>query len=64
MMKSLKLSTAIGYSLAAIAASALLSTANASLDAKFWPASDKAAQFVKDTVVIGMLASPYGIGWT
>lgn len=31
---------------------------------KNWPASDKAKQFVKDTVVIGMLASPYGAGWT
>ncbi|MGV6825634.1 MAG: dipeptidase, partial [bacterium] len=36
----------------------------ASLAAKHWPASDKAKQFVKDTVVIGMLASPYGTGWT
>ena len=39
-------------------------SAQASLDAKFWPASDKARQFVKDTVVIGMLASPYGVGWS
>ncbi len=38
--------------------------ANASLDAKVWPASDKAKQFVKDTVVVGMLASPYGTGWS
>jgi membrane dipeptidase len=39
-------------------------TANASLVAKHWPASDEARQFVKDTIVIGMLASPYGTGWT
>ena len=36
----------------------------ASLVAKKWPASDKARQFVKDTIVIGFLASPYGAGWT
>ena len=40
------------------------SAAFASLAAKHWPASDEARQFVKDTVVIGMLASPYGTGWT
>ena len=39
-------------------------SANASLESKRWPASDKAKQFVKDTVVIGFLASPYGAGWT
>lgn len=43
---------------------AVSSTANASLTAKQWPSSDKAKQFVKDTIVIGMLASPYGTGWT
>jgi len=37
---------------------------NASLESKIWPASEKAEQFVKDTVVIGFLASPYGAGWT
>jgi membrane dipeptidase len=42
----------------------LAGSAQASLDAKTWPASDKARQFVKDTVVIGMLASPYGTGWS
>ncbi|MGB6289313.1 MAG: membrane dipeptidase [Desulfobulbales bacterium] len=36
----------------------------ASLESKKWPASDKAKQFVKDTIVIGMMASPYGTGWT
>ncbi|UCH50191.1 MAG: membrane dipeptidase [Betaproteobacteria bacterium] len=36
----------------------------AAANAKVWPASDKAKQFVKDTIVIGMLASPYGTGWT
>ena len=44
----------------AISSSAVL----ASLAAKHWPASDEAEQFVKDTVVIGMLASPHGTGWT
>ena len=48
--------------------SAMLAVAStsaiASLAAKHWPASDKAKQFVKDTIVIGMLASPYGTGWT
>ena len=37
---------------------------HASLAAKHWPASSEAKQFVKDTIVIGMLASPYGTGWT
>jgi len=39
-------------------------TCYASLESKKWPASKKARQFVKDTVVIGFLASPYGAGWT
>jgi len=39
-------------------------SANASLDSKTWSASEKAKQFVKETVVIGFLASPYGTGWT
>jgi len=39
-------------------------SAFASLASKTWPASDKAKQFVKDTIVIGMMASPYGTGWT
>lgn len=43
---------------------ALSTSALASLAAKNWPASDQATQFVKDTIVIGMLASPYGTGWT
>jgi membrane dipeptidase len=36
----------------------------ASDNSKTWPASDEARQFVKDTIVLGMLASPYGTGWT
>ena len=47
-----------------IAMSMLSSVSQASLESKIWPASDKAGQFVKDTVVIGFLASPYGAGWT
>jgi len=44
---------------------ALMTTSvHASLDAKKWPASDKAKQFVKDSIVIGMMASPYGTGWS
>ncbi len=50
--------------LSAAALLLLVGHTHASLDAKSWPASDKAEQFVKDTVVIGMLASPYGTGWT
>jgi len=38
--------------------------AHASLEGKTWPASEKAKQFVKESVVIGFLASPYGAGWT
>ena len=36
----------------------------ASVESKTWDASDEARQFVRDTIVIGMLASPYGTGWT
>jgi len=43
---------------------AMSGTSYANLNAKHWPASDKAKKFVKDTIVIGMLASPYGTGWT
>lgn len=47
-----------------IAATLFASGSQASVESKTWPASDKAKQFVKDTIVIGMLASPYGTGWT
>ncbi|MBE9563861.1 MAG: membrane dipeptidase, partial [Proteobacteria bacterium] len=50
--------------LALTIAMSVASTGHASLAAKHWPASDKAKQFVKDTIVIGMLASPYGTGWS
>lgn len=43
---------------------ALAGSAQADVNSKTWPASEEAAQFVKDTIVIGMLASPYGTGWT
>ncbi len=33
-------------------------------ESKTWPASDKAKQFVDDTIVIGFFASPWGTGWT
>jgi len=48
----------------ALAVFLLTNISHASLESKTWPASDKAKQFVKDTVVIGFFASPYGIGWT
>ncbi|WP_217355768.1 hypothetical protein [Ruegeria arenilitoris] len=37
---------------------------HASEESKTWDASDQARQFVQDTIVLGMLASPYGTGWT
>lgn len=37
---------------------------SASEESKTCEASDEAKQFVKDTIVLGMLASPYGTGWT
>ena len=36
----------------------------ASEESKTWDASPKAKQFVKDTIVIDMFASPHGTGWT
>ncbi|MCP4258167.1 MAG: dipeptidase [Planctomycetes bacterium] len=42
----------------------LTGVCQASIESKTWPASDKAKQFVKDTVVIGFFACPYGTGWT
>lgn len=36
----------------------------ASLASKTWPGSDEAKQLVKETILIGMMASPYAIGWT
>jgi len=39
-------------------------SALASHESKTWDASDKAKQFVKETVVVGFLPSPYGTGWT
>ena len=54
----------INFFLVAVLVIALSNSAFASLASKKWPASDKAKQFVKDTIVIGMMASPYGTGWT
>lgn len=36
----------------------------ASEESKTWDASEEARKFVAETIVIGMLASPYGTGWT
>ena len=60
----MKLSMRIIPLVAVVTILALSTAAFASLTAKTWPATDDAKQFVKDTIVIGMLASPYGTGWT
>ena len=44
--------------------SLLVTILHAGEESKTWPASDKAKQFVKETVVIGFFASPWGTGWT
>ncbi len=49
---------------ASILALTYLGPLHASEESKTWDASDDAKQFVQDTIVIGMLASPYGTGWT
>ncbi|MDW3224674.1 MAG: membrane dipeptidase [Paracoccaceae bacterium] len=49
---------------ALVFAGALAGSAFASEESKTWDASPEAKQFVMDTIVIGMLASPYGTGWT
>jgi membrane dipeptidase len=49
---------------AMVACIAMSGAALASVESKTWPASEKAKKFVKDTIVLGMLASPYGTGWT
>jgi len=36
----------------------------ASEESKTWEASDKAKEFVEESIVIGFFASPYGAGWT
>ncbi|WP_299419486.1 membrane dipeptidase [uncultured Shimia sp.] len=51
-------------SFAALTAACLALPAFGSEESKTWEASSEAAQFVKDTIVLGMLASPYGTGWT
>lgn len=49
---------------AGVLALSLAAPLHASEESKTWEASDEARQFVQDTIVIGMLASPYGTGWT
>ncbi|MCH2066390.1 MAG: dipeptidase [Shimia sp.] len=51
-------------SFAALTAACLALPAFGSEESKTWEASPEATQFVKDTIVLGMLASPYGTGWT
>ncbi len=48
----------------AVALLLLAGSSLASVESKTWDASPEAQQFVQDTIVIGMLASPYGTGWT
>ncbi len=43
---------------------AVAAPAFASIEAKTWPASEKAQQFTKDNVQIDFYASGFGIGWT
>lgn len=50
--------------LALIALTTFAGASYASVESKTWEASEEAKQFVKETIVIGMLASPYGTGWT
>ena len=47
-----------------LVSAACATMAFASEESKDWEASAEARQFVMDTIVIGMLASPYGTGWT
>ncbi|WP_425045220.1 membrane dipeptidase [Primorskyibacter sp. S87] len=49
---------------AAVAVALVGGIARASEESKTWDASDEAKAFVKETIVLGMLASPYGTGWT
>ncbi len=35
-----------------------------SIESKSWPASDKATQFVRDSIVLDFFASPFGTGWS
>ena len=42
----------------------LTNNAFAGEESKTWEASDKAKKFVRETIVIGFFASPYGAGWT
>lgn len=35
-----------------------------SIESKTWPASDKAKDFVRESIVVGFMASPWGAGWT
>jgi membrane dipeptidase len=61
-MKSFKV---LNVAVSVVLAFGLASTSvHASLAAKKWPATQAAKDFVKETIVIGMMASPYGTGWT
>ena len=61
-MNALPIAACIRYILTTLIL--LSATVFAGEESKTWPASDKAKQFVKDTVVIDFFASPYGAGWT
>ena len=48
---------------AVLAVALLGTTAQASVESKTWPATDKAKKIVKDAIVIDFYAPPFGIGW-
>ncbi len=49
---------------AVMALTMMVGICQASNESKTWPASDKAKQFVKDTIVLEFFAPPKGTGWT
>ncbi len=53
-----------GLALTIVVVTLMAGVTQASMESKTWPASDKAKQFVKDTVVIDFYAPPKGTGWT
>jgi membrane dipeptidase len=47
-----------------VATAVMTAGAQASEETRSWPASEEAKQFVRDTIVVGFFASPWGTGWT
>ena len=50
--------------LAFVALNPFAGSSHAGVEGKTLEAPDEAVQFARDTIVIGMLATPYGTGWT